>query len=191
MLLSHLAYEGITIIVNSVFGATQYLLQSGMPFVLTEKFSQDVLEEYFGRHTAMLKEGGKGDSCSSCPFPRESKGARSTLLNSIHYFQQSIRTEPKLSWNGNLNGQKGSFPLEIVPRQHFVNFRLVDCQLVSVWVFKACLLSHYFNKTQILFIFCNFTGCILCSSALKSISAPLCPSMLPASLKTSSSGMQK
>jgi len=49
MFLSHQTYEGLVITVNSVIEATQFLLESGMPFVLTEKFNQDVLEEYFGR----------------------------------------------------------------------------------------------------------------------------------------------
>ena len=92
------------------------------------------------------------------PFSKGAEGARSALLNCKNYFRPSFGTEHKLSWNGNLNGQKGFFPLEIAPLQHFANFRLVDCQLMSVWVFKACLLSHYFNKTQVLLVFCNFTG---------------------------------
>ena len=127
----------------------------------------------------MTKEG-RG-SCFPCPFLRGAEGARSALLNSIKSFRQSIRTEHELSLNGNLNGQNGFFTLEIASWQHFVNLRLVDCQHKYLWLFKACVLSHYFNKTQILLNFCNFTGCILCASALK-INSPLHPSMLPASL---------
>ena len=41
-------HEGIQIICYSVIEATKYLLKEGCQFVLTERFCQDVLEEYFG-----------------------------------------------------------------------------------------------------------------------------------------------
>ena len=42
-------YEGLCISVFSLVDTVKYLLQSGAEFVLTERFNQDVLEEYFGR----------------------------------------------------------------------------------------------------------------------------------------------
>ena len=42
-------YIGIYISVHSLIEATQYLLRNGAEFVLTERFNQDVVEEYFGR----------------------------------------------------------------------------------------------------------------------------------------------
>eukprot|EP00111_Clytia_hemisphaerica_P013058 TCONS_00038357-protein len=45
MFIPYQTYEGICINVSSV----KFLLKSGAEFVLTERFGQDVLEEYFGR----------------------------------------------------------------------------------------------------------------------------------------------
>ena len=53
MFLSWQTYEGLRITVYSVIEATKFLLLQGMPFVLTEKFNQDVVEEYFGRHRSL------------------------------------------------------------------------------------------------------------------------------------------
>ena len=82
----------------------------------------------------------------------ERGGQGGQLLNSINSFGQSNRTEHKLSWNGNFNGLKEFFPLEITPLQHFVNFKLAE--------------------SQVLLIFCNFKECILWSSAIQRMSAP-------------------
>ena len=35
---------------HSVIEVTKYLLAQGMEFVLTERFNQDCVEKYFGRH---------------------------------------------------------------------------------------------------------------------------------------------
>ena len=43
-------YEGLQITALSTIEAVRFLLNKGMPFVLTERFNQDVLEEHFGRH---------------------------------------------------------------------------------------------------------------------------------------------
>ncbi|XP_047137374.1 uncharacterized protein LOC124813866 [Hydra vulgaris] len=53
MFISSQTFEGLKITSKSVIEATQFLLTAGMPFVLTEKFNQDVVEEYFGRHRSM------------------------------------------------------------------------------------------------------------------------------------------
>ena len=42
--------EGLQITALSTIEAVRFLLNKGMPFVLTERFNQDVLEEHFGRH---------------------------------------------------------------------------------------------------------------------------------------------
>ena len=49
MFLSWQTYEGLRITVKSTIESVRFLLESGMPFVLTERFNQDVVEEYFGR----------------------------------------------------------------------------------------------------------------------------------------------
>ena len=53
MFLSWQTFEGIQITVYSLIEATRYLLQNGVNFVLSEKFNQDVVEEYFGRHRSL------------------------------------------------------------------------------------------------------------------------------------------
>eukprot|EP00794_Sanderia_malayensis_P015486 gene15486-17064_t len=65
MFLSAQTYEGIKITVHSVIEATKFLLQSGFEFVLTEKFNQDVLEEYFGRQRSL---GRRNDNPSLYQF---------------------------------------------------------------------------------------------------------------------------
>ena len=49
MFLSWQTYEGIKITVNSLIEGTKFLLAEGFQYVLTERFCQDVVEEYFGR----------------------------------------------------------------------------------------------------------------------------------------------
>jgi len=48
MLLSWQTYEGFQISVHSAVEVARFLLQQGFEFVLTERFSQDPVEEYFG-----------------------------------------------------------------------------------------------------------------------------------------------
>ena len=53
MVLSHQTHKVLVMTVISVIEATHFLLESRMPVVLTEKFNQDLLEEYFGRKRAL------------------------------------------------------------------------------------------------------------------------------------------
>ena len=50
MFISWQTYEGLQITALSTIEAVRFLLNKGMPFVLTERFNQDVLEEHFDRH---------------------------------------------------------------------------------------------------------------------------------------------
>ena len=65
MFLSRETYEGLQITTLSVIEVTQYLLSEGMPFVLTERFNQDVVEEYFGRHRSL---GRRNDNPNAYEF---------------------------------------------------------------------------------------------------------------------------
>ena len=47
--ISHQTYEGLQITCLSMIEKTKYLLESGVAYVLTERFCQDVSENYFGR----------------------------------------------------------------------------------------------------------------------------------------------
>jgi len=53
MFISWQTFEGLQITALSLVEATKYLLNQGMPFVLTSRFNQDVLEEYFGRQRSL------------------------------------------------------------------------------------------------------------------------------------------
>ena len=53
MFISRQTYEGVQITIHSVIEVVKFLLKNGMPFVLTERFNQDCLEEYFGRHRGL------------------------------------------------------------------------------------------------------------------------------------------
>ena len=52
MYISRQTFEGFKISVNSVVEVTKFLLGEGFEFVLTERFCQDLLEEYFGNQRA-------------------------------------------------------------------------------------------------------------------------------------------
>ena len=49
MFISYQTYEGLQTTVYSCIETVKCLLRQGMEFVLTERFNQDVAEEYFGR----------------------------------------------------------------------------------------------------------------------------------------------
>lgn len=52
--ISYQTYEGLKITCNAIVELTNFLLTDmGMPFVLTNKFCQDCLENHFGRHRAV------------------------------------------------------------------------------------------------------------------------------------------
>ena len=61
MFLSWQTYERLQITVYSINEAVKYLLGIGMSFVLTKRFNQDVLEEYFGRHRSIGRRNDNPD----------------------------------------------------------------------------------------------------------------------------------
>ena len=62
MFLSSQTHEGLQVTVQSHIEAIQFLLQQGFQYVLSERFMQDVLEDYFGHQRA---KGGRADNPSS------------------------------------------------------------------------------------------------------------------------------
>ena len=58
-------YEGLKISVNSIIEATQFLLWHQVKYVLTERFCQDPLENWFGRQRSL---GSKKDNPSMVDF---------------------------------------------------------------------------------------------------------------------------
>ena len=65
MFISRQTYEGFKITVNAVIEIRKFLLPEGMEYVLTERFSQDPVEEYFG---SQRKLGRRNDNPDICTF---------------------------------------------------------------------------------------------------------------------------
>ena len=53
MFISWQTYEGLQITVHSFKEVCKYLLHNGVKFILSERFCQDDLENYFGRQRAI------------------------------------------------------------------------------------------------------------------------------------------
>ena len=58
MFISHQTYEGLQTTVYSFIEVCKFLLQRGVPYVLSERFCQDDLENYFGRQRAIGRRRG-------------------------------------------------------------------------------------------------------------------------------------
>ncbi|CAB3985950.1 Hypothetical predicted protein [Paramuricea clavata] len=65
MFLSQQTYEGLKISVYSHVEAIKFLLENGFEYVLSERFMQDVLEDYFGHQRA---KGHRSDNPSAYEF---------------------------------------------------------------------------------------------------------------------------
>ena len=65
MFISWQTYQGIKITTLSIIEVVQYLLSNNVPYVLTERFCQDPLENYFGRQRSM---GARKDNPSIRDF---------------------------------------------------------------------------------------------------------------------------
>ena len=61
MFLSWQTYEGIKMTAHSAIEATKFLLQEGTEFVLTERFCQDPVEEYFGNQRKLGRRSDNPD----------------------------------------------------------------------------------------------------------------------------------
>ena len=55
MFISYQTYEGFQITVYSIIEVVKFLLGEGMEYVLTERFCQDPVEEYFGEQRQLLR----------------------------------------------------------------------------------------------------------------------------------------
>ena len=89
MFLSWQTHEGFQITTYSVIEATKFLLNEGMEFVLTERFCQDTIEEYFG---SQRKLGRRSDNPD---------------IRMFGYNSNTIRTQRAVSCqSGNTRGRK-------------------------------------------------------------------------------------
>ena len=73
MFISWHTYEGIKITVYSAVELVNYLLSPGVPYVLTERFCQDPLENYFGYQRSI---GTRKDNPSVRDFDYNDNGIR-------------------------------------------------------------------------------------------------------------------
>lgn len=89
MFLPRQTYEGFKITVYSVNEATKFLLSEGMEYVLTERFCQDPVEEYFGNQRKLGRRNDNPD------------------VYSFGYNDNSIRIQRTVSCqSGNTRGRK-------------------------------------------------------------------------------------
>ena len=65
MFISIQTYKGLKISINAHIEAIQFLLDEGFEYVLSERFMQDVLEDYFGHQRA---KGGRSDNPTAEQF---------------------------------------------------------------------------------------------------------------------------
>eukprot|EP00112_Aurelia_sp_Birch-Aquarium-sp1_P002038 Seg1221.16 transcript_id=Seg1221.16/GoldUCD/mRNA.D3Y31 product="hypothetical protein" protein_id=Seg1221.16/GoldUCD/D3Y31 len=89
MFLSRQTYEGLQIKSYSVIEATKFLLSKGVEFVLTERFCQDPVEEYFGNQRKLGRRNDNPD------------------IRQFGYNANTIRTQRSISCkSGNTRGRK-------------------------------------------------------------------------------------
>ena len=89
MFISWQTYEGFKITVHSVIEVTKFLLQEGVEFVLTERFCQDTLEEFFGNQRKLGRRSDNPD------------------IRAFGYNSNTIRIQRSVSCqSGNTKGRK-------------------------------------------------------------------------------------
>lgn len=89
MFLSWQTHEGFKLTVSSAIEATKFLLEEGMEFVLTERFCQDPLEEYFGKQRQLGRRSDNPD------------------IHKFGYNSNTIRIQRSISCqSGNTRGRK-------------------------------------------------------------------------------------
>ena len=89
MFLSWQTYEGFSITVHSAIEVVRFLLEEGMEFVLTERFCQDPVEEYFGKQRQLGRRSDNPD------------------IYQFGYNSNTIRIERSISCqSGNTKGRK-------------------------------------------------------------------------------------
>ena len=95
MFLSWQTHEGFEISVHSAVEVTKVLLQEGMEFVLTERFCQDPVEEYFG---SQRKLGRRSDNPDIRTFEYNSNTIRIQRTVSCQSGNTRGRKDKRRSW---------------------------------------------------------------------------------------------
>ena len=92
MFISWQTHEGIQITVHSFKEVCKFLLEHGVPYILSERFCQDDLENYFGRQRAI---GSRRDN---------------STVRDVGYIDNTIKTQFSVrSIAGNVRGQSHNF----------------------------------------------------------------------------------
>ena len=91
MFISWQTYQGLHITTNSIVEATKFLLREGCEYILTERFCQDPLEQYFGNQRKLGRRSENPD------------------LYQVGYFDNTIRVQKSISCtSGNTSGRYDS-----------------------------------------------------------------------------------
>ena len=81
MFISRQTYVGLKTTTYSIVECVKFLLQSGMPYILTERFNQDNVEEYFGEQRSM---GRRSDNPNMHQFGYNANAIRIQHSNRKH-----------------------------------------------------------------------------------------------------------
>jgi hypothetical protein len=95
MFISWQTYEGLQITAHSAVEATKFLLNEGMEYVLTERFCQDSLEEYFG---SQRKLGRRSDNPDMRMFGYNNNAIRVQRAVSCQTGNTRGRKDRKRAW---------------------------------------------------------------------------------------------
>ena len=98
MFLSWETFEGLQITVWSVVECVKYLLNSGLKFVLIEKFNQDVVDEYFNRKRG---SGRRNDNPTLLEFGYNANTIRvqRSVVTPAGNMRGAHKQERKSSWH--------------------------------------------------------------------------------------------
>lgn len=99
MFISEQTHEGLIITCNSVVELVKYALNKGMPFMLTAKLNQDVLEQHFGRHRSA---GRRSDNPTMSAYMTQDNNFR--VIRAAQY---------SLMPKGNITSTKTKIPIEM------------------------------------------------------------------------------
>ncbi len=80
MFLSWQTFEGLQITVHSLVESCKFLLKEGFEYILTERFRQDVLEEYFDRQRSL---GRRNDNPAAYQFGYNYNSIRIHRFNTV------------------------------------------------------------------------------------------------------------
>ena len=95
MFLSKQTYEGVQITVYSLIDAGKFLLNKGLPYVLTERFCQDPAEEYF---SAQSQHGRRNENPDLYEFGYNANSIR--IQSEVSHSSGNVRGkyDSKRSW---------------------------------------------------------------------------------------------